>query len=637
MEYVVILGLAGWVWLLWRRITALSHQVKVLEARVRGLAAEREPLLLTTPLPSDDEPLLLDTPVPEAANANSPTEHTRAPPLLPWALGAALGALYAWYALAFAADDMPLAITTLAIAALIAAAPALRQDLRDSLSLAPNVGLPISAVLLIWTWPVLAAALPDRIAAPALAGVLLVALSLFAILRQWARANVFVIVAGAIVLGVAGYMRIHTRIVAPDAHVIGWTFALAAALALAALSPGVPRRERALVTAGGALGAAALIVFAALSPTIWATPWAWALCFTGAAVFGACAWQTARGSAAPATDWATTCWAGAGAGLAVLGVHALPAPGLLPATLAALALAFAYAFARTNWRALRYATLGAAALSVAHALGGDFIQINLFGASPPWAALGVIALAALLTFAAWRVFRQDREDTSLGAEALRAGALALGLIGVYILIDAGLDFSAFAEIALGALALIAGGHLAASRREAPAGAIGRWQGPVLVGLGLTLAFAGCGATLNPWWGDAPARIEGPVLLNPLLLAFAMPAILAFISAGRWFTRAPHFARFCLANAVVLIVMWLALELRHAFHGAAMNTEPVSPFEALAYVLLLAGVVLALRTSADRLRFATLVHRSYERIFGAPAATQPMSPPGGRRERRRGRR
>jgi hypothetical protein len=127
----------------------------------------------------------------------------------------------------------------------------------------------------------------------------------------------------------------------------------------------------------------------------------------------------------------------------------------------------------------------------------------------------------------------------------------------------------------------------------------------------------CGGALNPWWGEAPARIVGPPLFNALALAFVPPAMLALAAAGRWRERLPRFAKLCLGAAIALIGAWAILEARHAFHGATMAVAPVGWLEAIAYALIGAAAILALRTRADRERFAQLVHGGYERLAGGP--------------------
>lgn len=651
MEVLLILGLAGLaglaggVWLQSRRIDTMARQISSLETRLRALAAEREPLLLTTPLPLEtEEPLLLDTPLPEASNDSEPAAPAAAhnpSPIWIWAIGIALGALYVWFAAAFAADDTRAALAILTCATLAGVAPALVPVWRAAFPLAPSFTLCMSSVLLIWLWPAIAGKPAEHIGGLALVGLAHVALAAFCLRKRWAHAAAFATVAGALVLGVAGFLRARERIAELDVNIFIWALVMAAALGVGAFAARASRHDRGLVAAAGALSAAVLVALAAFSRNAWSTPWAWAPLFAGAALLGAAAWRASRDSAAPASDWAVNWWAGAGSGLALIAIHALAPPALTPLAAAALALGFAFAFARADWRILSAATLIAAGLSLAHALSEDFASTPMPGLGAPWPALVVRAGAAALLYAAWRVFRYGEDDTSFAAEALHAASLAALLIGMFLGISTLTTPSTLLETALRAIILLAAGHIVSPRRQAPAGRIGRWRGPALIAAGLTLALYVGGVTLNPWWGAAPARIAGPLVLNLQALAFALPAGFALAAAGRWFAHAPAFARLCLAGAVALALAWLALELRRAFHGVEMATAPLGLIEAMCYAGLLLGAGLALRTRGARERFAALVRGGYERIAGAtgpePAPQSLMSAPSGRRERRRGRR
>lgn len=638
MEYLVILGLAGWVWLQWRRIEDLSRDVRALETQVRTLAAEREPLLLTTPLPPDDEPLLLDTPLPAAANdddsqADSASGTARMVPVA-WAIGAALAALFVWFFIAFAADDTPFALGLLATAALLGVAPTAHAPLRARLALAPSLALCIAGVFLIWTWPAAAAGAASQIAGPGAVALLLLALSAYAVRRRWAHPATFAVIVGGVVLGLAGYMRARALTAPPTMEVFAWALLLATAVAALAHATHVNRHGRTTIATAGALGAVALVALAAMSRGEFSSFWSIAALLTGAAAMAG--WATLQARSAN-TDANPSWSAGGAAALALLGVHALTPPLLLPPALALAAWGFAFGFARTDWRVFEAASLVAALLAILHSLGGDFSGASAFGIASPWAAIAALMLAAALTACAWRTARYDNADTSLAAEALRACAALLALRAVFLGID-GLNLAPFTTAALHALALIAAGHAVAPRQEAPAGLIARWQGPVLIGAGLALTLYVCGLALNPWWGDTPARIDGPPLLDPQLIAFLLPALAALITSGRWAERAPHFARWCLFAAVALFVLWLTLEVRRAFHPA-MPYGAVGIWEGLIYALVGAFVIGGLRARQDRERFATLVRGSYERIFGAPEPAPPPQPilpaaPGARRWRGR---
>lgn len=117
------------------------------------------------------------------------------------------------------------------------------------------------------------------------------------------------------------------------------------------------------------------------------------------------------------------------------------------------------------------------------------------------------------------------------------------------------------------------------------------------------------ALLAPWWGSRPATVEGPVLFNNLLAAYAAPAVL--FAGYAWLKtrmKSPIAAQLAGAAAIVSTVAWLVLVVRHGFHGDAMARAPVLASEHALITLAciaVAAVVLALswRLKAPSLRYA----------------------------------
>ncbi|HYD72965.1 MAG TPA: hypothetical protein VEF55_07485, partial [Candidatus Binatia bacterium] len=93
-------------------------------------------------------------------------------------------------------------------------------------------------------------------------------------------------------------------------------------------------------------------------------------------------------------------WAGAAAVLALLGVESAFPVEARAAAHAGTALMFASAFAWRGWRVLRYASLAAAAIAIAHALSPPLTGAALAGQIPIWGALVVLLVAALFLFGA---------------------------------------------------------------------------------------------------------------------------------------------------------------------------------------------------------------------------------------------
>ena len=120
-----------------------------------------------------------------------------------------------------------------------------------------------------------------------------------------------------------------------------------------------------------------------------------------------------------------------------------------------------------------------------------------------------------------------------------------------------------------------------------------------------------GALINPWWGLAPARVDGAPGLSAIEFAYVVPALV--FGAYAWLRRrqgliARSGAAF--GVALVLAMLTLTLELRRLFHGADMAAAPVTHAEAWAYsaaAIGCAGLLLALaaQTKLANLRLASL--------------------------------
>ena len=257
----------------------------------------------------------------------------------------------------------------------------------------------------------------------------------------------------------------------------------------------------------------------------------------------------------------------------------------------------------------RHPALTAAAISIAHALSSDVIAATLQGALPLWRALLYIAAAAAAMFVGAKQLEQSRDRTAI-AEALSSAALMCLLIGAFLALrwiaagGAGGTLDSFTETALRTLTLIAAGHIALPRDRKTVGDIARWRGHVLMCLGLLYALFALRFTQNPWWGPIAAHIEGPALLNGLLLGFAAPAALALTAANRLYRSNKTFARIYAISGSVLVFIWALMEIRRDFHPLSMPSAPVGIVEAACYGLFALALALAiatvprLRTQAD---------------------------------------
>jgi uncharacterized membrane protein len=120
----------------------------------------------------------------------------------------------------------------------------------------------------------------------------------------------------------------------------------------------------------------------------------------------------------------------------------------------------------------------------------------------------------------------------------------------------------------------------------------------LIGLGLLYAIAAPGMITHPWWGLAPAHVEGAPLFNTFALAFAAPAALALLAA-RKVPAQTRAARGFAVGGGLLALIWCLSEVRRAFHGPAMAMQPLGVFEAACYALVLLALALAVVIAARR--------------------------------------
>jgi uncharacterized membrane protein len=116
--------------------------------------------------------------------------------------------------------------------------------------------------------------------------------------------------------------------------------------------------------------------------------------------------------------------------------------------------------------------------------------------------------------------------------------------------------------------------------------------------------------INPWWGG-PGRavVNGFAIFNALAIAFAAPAALAFWAANRLYARQRLFARIYAIAGAVLLVMWLALEIRHGFHSGQMAAPEIGLFESASYALAALAFALAVAIAA-RMRSKRNPHRPF---------------------------
>jgi len=521
--------------------------------------------------------------------------------------------LYFWFASAVGVDEMRRALAVLSTASLgmtlIALRPALTQatgrdfDWSYVRAFGPGVAIAVSSVLLLWVWLATAPLPSGRIAGPALIAAFHVALASYAVRARLASYWALVIAIGGLALGFTAYLQARVHFGPPSVDLYPTMLTAALIVALCTITARPHHTGRTLVAASGAFGAALLVALAASTRADWHSMAAWAPLIVGAALLFTAAWRAEEDAPDVENDPAIDVWAAAGVFLVLLAIEStVPAPARCTAH-AGAALLLAAAHAWRGWRVLRPAALVAAAVALAHTMAPDLAGASLSGAIPVWGALVIIGATAALLFAAG-YFLADSEPRSPWSEALTTtGAIAV-LVGVMLLLrwiasgGFGFRLDPMSETTLSALALMGAGHWLLPRNGHELGLIGRWRGHVAMGLGLAYLLYMPGLALNPWWGG-PERtaVIGPPLLDTLTLAFIAPAAVAFAAAYRLYTRDRVFARLYAAMGSVLVLLWAALQVRQAFHGAEMADTPIGWAEGGCYALIFVAAAVAITVTA----------------------------------------
>jgi uncharacterized membrane protein len=366
----------------------------------------------------------------------------------------------------------------------------------------------------------------------------------------------------------------------------GWMGALF--LALAALRAPQLGAQGLVVAATGA--AAPLIAVASLYAAkhgLGAPSWAAAALLAIAVALGAILAHAARRAGAMAelgwTAWVLGAAAiGACVSAAALATHAPSLAGVL----ALLALGLALIDRRAPhplWRAgavaLCLATAGATVAAARQFLAG------VPGAPPLWLiGAGVAAPSACATMTAILLRRRAPRAAALfEAFAMLSGAAAVAFL-IRCLFSNGaplLEPVGFAEAGLsGAACLAASLGAGELMRRKPRRRLRRVAAALFAGAGVATCVIGAACLFNPWWGIKPSPASGWPLLNLLLLGYAAPAVAG--AAHFLFWRAhkrPAFAHAALVFTALMGGLWLALEWRRWFAGAALDIGQLGAAEA----------------------------------------------------------
>jgi uncharacterized membrane protein len=476
---------------------------------------------------------------------------------------------------------------------------------------APAVGLLLLSPVALWK----GAAEPRLDRLPMLAALAGLVLLLAWPIAAWAPPGEAVTIEGAVQAVLPGAPW-------PDAAL--WPFLLGA-LALAGMhaAAGVvmerraphPLRWAALTAAVPVL--ALLVAYARVRGFALDGGWAMAALALAAALVGAATLAQREG----ALQRAGTHAAGAVAALA-LGAAMVLSEAWLTLAIALFLPPLAWIEARAELPALRRIALAVAAVVLVRLLANPAVLGYAFGAVP--VANGLLlaygAPAALFALAA-AMFRRRGDD--LAVAVLEAGAIAFATALVSLEIRHALTggdfdgFWSFAEAGLQVTALLA---LATALRwfnrrlgDRPVLRWG-WRLQAAVGsLGGALLLA-----LNPATEPGLFVAATPVL-NELLLAYAVPAVLAALAARSPEAAQPPGLRPLLGGyAIAAAFAWVTLSVRHAFHPLDMALAAAVPSDAELYAY--SGAWLALGAALLALGIAGRVRALRLAALGLMALT-----------------
>ncbi|MDX2274007.1 MAG: DUF2339 domain-containing protein [Hyphomonadaceae bacterium] len=535
-----------------------------------------------------------------------------------WTALTALAGVYVWFAACVAADELNRAIALLCVGSLGAASLALRPGTDEEkpsaalrwtqvLFAAPTAAICVGSVLMLWTWLSAAPAANASPVGAALAALFHAGLAALAIRRRLVHPAAFAVAAGAATLGLLLYVRTRVYFAPGGVELYVWPLIVAGGLAIAALGARPHHHGRTLVAASGAVSAALLIIIAAFSRPFWTGFDVWCVLLAGALLFVGAAWVTARSVSEPRASWPVDAWVyGAGA-LALIGMESLAPVLVRPAAHAALALAFAWLATWRGWRGAGVAALSAAAFAFTHAAAPDFSGAVMAGEEPLLRALLFIAAAAAFVFGASQIIKRQAQAPNVG-DGLHSAFVLLILLGLFLALrwyasgHAGATLDPYSENALRALMLMAAGYITLPRGDDWT-IIARIRGHVFFACGLLMALFSSALLFHPWWGEAPANLVSPPLLNANAFALLAPAALS-IAAARLLYGTQRFAARAYACAAGLFgLIWAVTEIRFTTHGFDMIGAEVGLLEGDAYglVFLLGAVLIAV---AARLRART---------------------------------
>ena len=304
--------------------------------------------------------------------------------------------------------------------------------------------------------------------------------------------------------------------------------------------------------------------------------------------------------------------------------------GYLTVALALSALGTAFVAVRLDIRPLRHAVSVLALVVLARVIWDPRIMGADIGRLPlvNWLLLGY-GVPALAFWASARLLLSRGPDLA-GRIADAAALLFAALLGFYeihhwlnagditVLRSTHIEQGLFALLAIGFAYVLLKADMAA---ENP---VYRYASHIFAAVSALVIVLGLGITYNPYLSTE--RIAGPPVLSSLALAYLLPAMaagwLAHASRKARPARPPQYVLAASALAILLLVGYVTLELRHIFQGEVVHwTRPTSGAEQWSYSaawLALGVLFLAVgiwrNALSPRLASAALVMLAIAKVF-----------------------
>ena len=509
---------------------------------------------------------------------------------------------------AFGADAAGVAILAAAGPALMAACDLIRrrgqpstQSAKDLFGALPSAAVITSSLFVVFLYfrSVSHAPLDAGLAAVALAGVVAIAV-------QRGLAPAILLLAPALVVGLwaetvwAGF----DAKAAADGRVLVLLTALAA-VGAAGLQGGLTG-ARSLTSAVIGAGACAVVLSLIASPLAHVVePWGAATLAAFAILLAAGAIALAERSGAPEADPSTAAWIAAAAVASGLFAHAVVDARLAPTAFALIGLALSLLRLRWKWRGLAESAAASCLVSLAAFFAPPLAGAAMAGKESWLLVAGATGAATAVQAAVWRILKRP-DDAAASAEAASTGAILSGLTGAFLVLRTlsvavgghGALLDPFTESSFRTILMLAAGLVLTVGR--PSTVLGRVRAPALLAAGALHGLLLQAVLYHPWWGAFGAAVDGPPILDSLLLGLLAPALILAEAARRSVQTSRQIATPTAAVALLFLLLWAISEVRRLFHGPLLAAGAATHAEVAAYAIALMATALPFELARARI-------------------------------------